>query len=122
MANVYALPPEIKAPEPDYKDMDNHDRREEAFCAELKAWCLANGSGKLCGEIISSHIADGQAQYMVISERPLDLFHLPLGDAYSMGAVWERGLRIADVRQMVERRKGLAELFGGTKKTNSNEH
>ena len=25
MANVYALPPEIKAPEPDYKDMDNHN-------------------------------------------------------------------------------------------------
>jgi len=56
-------------------------------------------------------VADGYAQYMVECEKPLRLIHLPFGDAYSAGPVWERGLRITDVRQMVQRDKGLAKLF-----------
>ena len=54
----------------------------------------------MAGEIITTGVADGYAYYMVFGEKPLTLIHMPIGDAWRAGAIWERGLRIADARQM----------------------
>ena len=113
MAKVCRPPEGFDPPEPDYKnyDFDKEQKLEEEYLKRLSTWCKEHGSGELAGETIRSGVADGYALYMVVTERPLQLIHITLGDAYSMGPVWERGLRISDVRQMVEREKGLAELF-----------
>jgi len=116
MATVYALPKELPWAEPDYKNYDScaEQAREDAYAKKLAEWCKARKKGAAVGEIIMWGVADGYAQYMVVNEKPLQLFHLPFGDAYSAGAVWERGLRIADVRQMVEWNRNP--LFGAKAK------
>jgi hypothetical protein len=65
--------------------------------------------------VIKFPVADGYALYHVKSEKPLVLQHIPYMDGYSIPAAHIRGLTLADVRQMLEREKNLAKLFGGAR-------
>jgi hypothetical protein len=113
MAKVYSTPKELPPPVVDYKNYDPEKVQadEDAWLDKLKAYCLKHGNGAASGEEVTTGVADGCARYMVISEKPLQLFHLAVGDAYSGGAIWERGLRLSDVRNMVKYNK----LFGSSK-------
>lgn len=114
MATVYNPPEEIPWEKPDYRNYDfrKEQLREKEYANKLAAWCKARCKGDCVGEIIDKVVADGYAQYMVESEKPLRLIHLPFGDGYSAGAVWERGLRLTDVRQMVKNNRNP--LFGSS--------
>jgi hypothetical protein len=93
--------------------------KEAEYIARLKAAAQAlNGNGDLIGEVIRFPRADGYAQYMVWSEKPLQLIWLELGDAWDIDKITERGLRLSDVRAMVERDRRLDELFGRNKEAN----
>lgn len=71
----------------------------------------ANPNDPLAGEVITFPVADDQAWYMVYSSRPLALIFLEVGDRYHIGEPYIRGLRISDVRQIIQRRKAIAEMF-----------
>jgi hypothetical protein len=61
--------------------------------------------------VVRFHIADGYACYYVKSFAPLVLQLIPYGDAYQIPAAHMRGLRRADIEDMIEREKRLRELF-----------
>ena len=63
-------------------------------------------------DVISFPYADGKAIYYVKSRKPLRLQHIPIGDAWSIPDYQIRGLRLADVDAMIERKRALARLFG----------
>lgn len=110
MAKVFAPPAELPAPKIDFSDdydYKTHEAKEIKWTADLKAYCIKHGNGKLAGEIVSHGVADGSADYMVLTEKPLAVIHMPLGDNYRAGVVWERGLRISDIRQQAK----LTKLF-----------
>lgn len=115
MATVYNPPDELPWADPDYNNYDYRAEqvREDAYAKQLAEWCKTRNKGDCVGEIVSTGVADGYAQYMVECEKPLRLIHLPFGDKYSGGLIWERGLRIADVRQMVKRDRNP--LFGSSR-------
>ncbi len=54
--------------------------------------------------------ADGYAHYRVVGTDPLQIQHIPFGDAYRIPAAHVRGLREEDVRQQLERREALSNL------------
>jgi len=58
-------------------------------------------------------VADNYARYAVVSMKPLTLQLIPYLDAYQIPASHLRGLRLADVKQMIEHSKAMAKLFGG---------
>lgn len=66
-------------------------------------------------KIISFPMGDGQACYFVESLRPLRLQHIPAFDAYRISDAHIRGLRPADVEQMLARAKGLRDMFAAKK-------
>lgn len=116
MAKVFAPPAGIKAP--NFADMfdengrysrEKDDALTAAYLDELRAEAIVTHD--IVGEVIRFQIADGYAQYMVWSVKPLELIHLPLGDAWSIPEAHARGLRLSDVRDMVEREKRIAALF-----------
>lgn len=118
MAKVYSPPAELPAPQLDFSDKFDfkaHEELETKWTADLKAYCIKHGKGKLAGTIVSHGVADGSADYMVFTESPLAVIHLPLGDAYRAGTIWERGLRITDVRQQVAQAKAWDELVKKSK-------
>lgn len=55
---------------------------------------------------------DGFALYAVASTQPLVLRWIPYGDAWEIAAHEIRGLRLADVREMLESRKALTRALG----------
>ena len=73
---------------------------------------LRKKSGDLVGEIFGAHAGDGCAQYIVLSQKPLILQHLNIGDAWSIPYAHIRGLRIADVREQIEADRRADEIFG----------
>jgi hypothetical protein len=117
MATVYNPPAELPWEEPDYKNYDyrKEQAREDAYAKKLAEWCKSRNKGDCVGEIVRWGVADGYAQYMVECEKPLRLIHLPFGDGYSAGKIWERGLRLNDVRQMVHNNRNP--LFGSSRVT-----
>jgi len=112
MAKIYSIPQEFEATMPTWSianDRDENIRREEEWLEKLSQWCKTHGSGKYGGQIVRDGVADGYAQYMVFSLRPLQLIHIPLGDAWQ--SRWAHRWTAADIKQMVERERALAELF-----------
>ncbi len=50
-------------------------------------------------------------RYLVAKERPLQLIHLAVGDAWTVEDALIRGLRRKDVRKLVAQRKALSSIF-----------
>lgn len=112
-AKIYSVPKEIgPPPEPNYETYDHtkEQEREQAWVKKVQAWCLKQGSGELAGELWYYPVGDGSAQYVVYTQRPLALIHLPVGDAWSIPDVVRRGLTVTDIRQRVARNHNP--LFG----------
>lgn len=118
MGKVYREPKGIKPPElrdfmkdgvssRDY--WDAYVKAEAEYEGKVKAWARENGSGKYAGEVVRFQVADGYAQYVVVSLRPVKLIHLSAGDGYSFPYV-ER-LTAADLRKQIDAERAFAELF-----------
>lgn len=112
-AKVYSTPDYIQAPSLSIDNMDAYDAACEAYYQQTAEWARdnTNSTSDLVGQIIRFPVADGYAEYMVLDTRPLQLLHLETGDAYSASAVTMRGLRVADVKSMVERDRNLQAMF-----------
>lgn len=120
MAKIYAPPANIPIPAFDdylvdgHYDFEHAQRLDRECLDAIAAAARATNNGDLVGEIYSHPVADGYATYVVWSQRPLALVHVPLGDAYALPEPHERGLRVADIRAAVKSAKTLAEIFGAT--------
>jgi len=106
MATVYAVPEEIHVPNFNFKTWKED---EEKFTKELREYCHQCGDGKYVGKILRIPHADGYAQYMVGSEKPFSLIHVPLGDAWDSPLV--DGLKVKAIKDMIDREEKLAKLF-----------
>jgi hypothetical protein len=115
MADIYSAPEEIKEPKIDFSGGFNrkeHLAKEAKYIDDIKAFLAKNGyKGKNMGKVIRFPVADGYAQYMVISMRPLMLMHLPLGDAYNFQ--YAHLLTEKEVNQKVKQQEALDKLFSG---------
>lgn len=75
----------------------------------------AKQSDGVVGQVLHFPMGDGSAMYVVKSEKPLVLQHVPYMDAWQAWGVTIRGLRLADVRAMVESERKFRKLFGKSK-------
>jgi hypothetical protein len=106
---IFSTPEEIKKPKFNF---DTFMEDEEKYIKQIAQWLKDNGyNGKYSGEVIKIPHADGYAHYMVISLKPLEIFHLDIGDAWH--SEFAELLTVAKVKEMVTRQKALDEMFGG---------
>lgn len=122
-ATIYSAPKEIQQPtlsihkydgETINEKLNSLRLAEEKYIDEVKSWIKRAGySGENSGEIIQFPVADGYAQYMVISMKPLRLVHIPLGDGWDFQYV--NRLTAKDVQDKINGQKALEKLFGGKK-------
>ena len=67
----------------DFSNMTAYDEAEKGFIEEVKAWCkTANPHDNYAGERYRISMADGYAEYVVLSSCPVSLLHLPIGDKW----------------------------------------
>ena len=115
MATIFRAPASIKQPSfsefmKDGKyDREGHAKAEEQYLAELKAFLLSRKRGKNVGEIVQFPCADSYAQYMVASMRPLELVHIPLGDAWDYPYI--NRLNATDIQNKIDQQQALNKLF-----------
>lgn len=114
MAKIFSAPSTIKKPVMDFTNFEAYKADNERFVNELKEVLLKRKKGKNVGEIIRFPVADGYAEYMVASMRPLELVHLPLYDAWHFEYV-DR-LTAADVKAKITQQKNLQKLFASKTK------
>ena len=113
-AEIFNAPEQIKQPVMDFANFDRvkYDEENERYISELKQFIKDNGyTGKNAGEIIRFPVADGYAEYMVVSMRPVRLIHIPLGDAWNFQ--YAHLLTAKEVQASIDKEKALEKLFGG---------
>lgn len=114
MAKIYAAP--IDAPKFDPNEsVDAYQARCDAYVDQLKAIAKQHGVNdprpEIIGEVVCFPRGDGYAQYMVFATKPLKLVHIDTWDGWHIDPITARGLRVADVVQMVQRNRNAAALF-----------
>ena len=110
MAEVYSAPSEVKIPSLDFDKVQDYTKDSERYIKELTNHIKDMGyKGKNVGEIVRFAVADGYAEYMVLSMKPLKLIHLPLMDAYEFPYV--HLMTAKEITQKLEGQKQLENLF-----------
>lgn len=112
MARICSVPAEV-GPQPEFHGCDGDFKKytaaTEKWIATVKEYAKKNGSGELAGETVRFHVADGYAQYVVFSSKPLQLIHLPVYDAWHFQ--YANRLTIKDIKEEVRRGKALKAMF-----------
>ena len=94
-------------------DLKSYQKAEEDYIERLRQWVKANSDSnhEAIGKVIRTPRADSYALYMVLKVKPLQLIHIPVGDAWHADPAWIRGLRLVDVVEMVRADERLRKLF-----------
>ena len=109
------------SPTPYTGNLNLHDYSDENV-KKIKAMmdALAENSEKidcsdpdsdLKGALLRFPVADSYAEYIVVSNRPLTLAHIPAFDAWQIPAAHMRGLSRADILHQLKAAKILHILF-----------
>ena len=110
MADIYSAPQEVKLPKLDFSNMGTYNKDCERYINDLTKHIKDMGyKGKNIGEIVKFAVADGYAEYMVLSMKPMQLIHIPLGDAYEFQ--YAHLMTASEITKKLESQKKLAELF-----------
>ena len=109
MANIYEVPDSIKVPLFNWNDLDKYEDEVSKFYYNLRTYLLDNENTKNVGKVIKFPVADGCAEYMVASMKPLTLIHLPLMDKWEFQ--YAHLLTPKEVNQKIESDEAMAKLF-----------
>lgn len=111
MGKIYKAPDTIELPKVDFGKYNREEekKKEDKYLSDLAAWCKKRKDQQYVGEVVRFPHADGYAQYMVASIKPLELVHLELGDAWDLPYI-ER-LKAKDIIEKIEREKAFAEIW-----------
>ena len=100
---------------PPHFDLQTWRQDDERYISKCRDLCRANGDHPLLGQVVRWQRADGYAEYMVFNIEPLELIHLPLGDAYEVEAPLIRGLERQDIEEMIEREDRIRKIFANNR-------
>ena len=114
MAKIFSAPEEVALPETTFQNVSEWQKLDNKYIADLKQHLHELGyNEKNTGEVIRFPAADGYAQYMVISMKPLMLIHLELGDAWCYQ--YANRLTAKDVQAKIDQQKAIDKLFSDKK-------
>ncbi len=108
-AKIYSPPSALKQPELSFSNVNKYREECDTYIQNLKKMLSRRNKGKNVGEIIQFPVADGYAQYMVASMRPLELVHIPLWDAWEFEYV--HLLNAKEVQNKIDQQNAINKLF-----------
>lgn len=113
MSKVFSPPKSITVPAFDIRDIKGSQEKEKQFIDQVKAWCKGHSKDKenasYVGEVFRIPMADGNALYAVYSLKPVELIHLPVGDAWD--SKWANRANAKEIRQQIDGAKHIEKLF-----------
>lgn len=112
MAKIFGVPKEIKIPKLKFSNFNLKDYNDSLnnFVTELQNHIKKMGYVEVhSGETIRFPIADGHAEYMVLSTKPVMLIHLPIGDAWEFE--YANRLTKSDIVKKIKQQKAISKFF-----------
>ena len=108
---VYSLPKTIKKPETDFANYNHAEylKKEEAFLKKLRTFIKSHSSSKYNGKVVQFQVADSYAYYMVVSIRPSQVIHLPIGDEWEFQFI--NRLTGKDLADQIDAKEKMDKLF-----------
>ncbi len=126
MATLVATPKDIEATfaykSPDEEPTDVYFKRIETELQKLQDASDALPVGQIVGYLAHFPRGDGHATYKVVKEKPLQVVHIPHGDAWHTDAITMRGLRASDIiqwQQQASTVKALKPMFSTKEPSNA---
>lgn len=98
---------------PDRKSVSGEEylRQKKETLAALERASDSLPPGEVVGGLLRWQVGDDYAIYRVVQEKPLTVEHIPT--SYMVDPALIRGLRLSDVRRMLEQHRELKRIFGG---------
>ena len=110
MVDIYSAPSEVRLPKLDFSNMQDYNKDCKRYISDLTKHIKDMGyKGKNVGEIVRFAVADGYAEYMVLSMKPMRLVHIPLGDAYEFQ--YAHLMTASEITKKLEGQKMMEKLF-----------
>lgn len=112
---IYAGIESIEKPETDYKNYNYEleEKREQEYVKKVVKYAKLRHTGNYVGKELQMSVADGYARYIVISEKPMALVHLDLGDGYDHPYIHR--LTAKDVKDEIDRSERLGKIFADSR-------
>lgn len=115
MAKIYGGVQGLEVPKFNWENIEAYRKACEKYVSDLRESLKGqNTTGKNVGEIIRFPVADGTAEYMVASMRPLELVHIGIGDGYQYPDV--ALYKAKDVQAKIDQQKKLDQFFAERQK------
>ena len=101
MAKIYAPPAGMEF-DCDYSK--DWEKQENDYIDKLRKYCKQHTDSKnaMVGVIFRIPMGDGSANYMVFRTKPLEMIHVPTGDAWDAPDYQTRGVTLADIKEQVK--------------------
>ena len=110
MGKIYSAPKEIAVPSyTNFKCYDLYEKACDEYVEKIQEYARKLNPCPEAGEIVYFPVADGQAQYVVVSLKPVTLIHLDIGDAWDFQ--YANRLTASDIRKKIKAQKVIQELF-----------
>lgn len=88
-------------------DWDREIKEESAALEKLQETSDKLKPGEIVGGLLRFPVCDGSAFYVVTKEKPLTIQWVPYSDRWSINPMTLRGMKKADVLQLLERARSL---------------
>ena len=109
MAKIFSAPSSVVKPQLNFQNIDGYRKDCDKYLTELKEVLVKRSNKPNVGETIKFPVADGYAEYMVASMKPLELVHIDLWDGWHFE--YAKNLTAKDVEEKIAQGKGMAKLF-----------
>lgn len=110
---IYATPKEVQKPKMDFMNFGKYREDVKKYVNDIAEFCKKHSKEPLAGKTFSFPVADGKAEYMLLSLKPLKVIHLDIYDEYQYeGVQW---MKAKDVVDKINQQEKLNKLF--SKKT-----
>jgi len=108
-AKIYSGIKNISVPKLSFIDIPKYEKEVEQYIERLRTISKAQSKDDCVGEIIRFPVADGHAEYMVFSMKPLQLIHIATWDKWQSESA--ELLTVKRVKEMVQLNKKLEKIF-----------
>lgn len=112
-AKIYLPPKDVKVPQLDFSNFGEYRKQCDVFIKELRDYVIDynyNKTDGYIGEVIRFQVADGYAEYMIGSLKPLMLIHIPIMDEYT--SQFAHLMTVKSVKEMVGNNNKMKQIFG----------
>lgn len=110
MTTIYDISEQFEVPKLDFRSIKEYQNKFDKLRQDVSNWCKEqNPNDEYAGETIKFPVADGYAEYMVLSVNPPELIFIPYMDEYFFQ--YDYLLGTDEIIEKVQQTRALNKIF-----------